>query len=1578
MASQDLSLGVGTHLVGGTQQAFSAVANGMRIVAESIRLNATSLAELGKAAKSKSLAIAAEGMNKLATAAELQVANLEKLITVQESANKSEIKSASSIDKKTQALARASDALEKEAVAEKKAAKTAKELERANEREQIALKKKAELIQHLRVVYYQLNHSKDRYAVASRKIIANLQAGEIASKKAADGIVFLNKQRNTAISTAKRLNINLNELKITYHGLLTATGELSAKANSVIASFSKQKISAKEARAELRRLVAAYKETGNSQRGEALATRKLSSNIRKLSIRYRELLASSGHYSESFSRLTAQYRSGNLTLEQTRAELARLNRSYTKNIATAKRLSAAQQRVYTTFPKYGKQIAMLEKQGMAIKEQTALLHRYTVAQEEAQVSVGTFRNGITRLARSFKAYASYIVASSAIFAIIGIFRQTTQAIIEYSQALKDLQAITKSSLAATAAMGIKILKVAADTKFSATEIADSAKLLGQAGFSAKEIIGTLDSVATLATGTLTSMSVTVDLVTTAMRVFDIQAENSSHVADVFANAVNRSKLTIDKMRIAMNYIGPIANAAGISLEEVTAAMMTMANQGIRASTIGTGLRQVFRRLVDPSTALEKGLTRVGLVLNDINPQTHSLANILTKLQKVVRGNADAFRMFGRRGATAIIALTKKGGEGLLNLLTIVNRSGSAADMAATQMEGLGIAFKNLQDRIKNLYIAMGKGGLAGAMQLFVDSARGLVTFLTGVFNNSLVQTASKFMLIVGSAQLLIMALKWFAGTGFAKALFAPLITGLTAFHTAIVSTEISVNTLEASIAGLKAALIGFVPAALLISIVWLIQHVELFNEKLAGNVRELGAQKLELANNIDTLALFTKKLGDANLSYADQSVVITKLIDKYPELAEKITSAHGKISQIQIILDKFNKSQKSLLKEQTLEKLGLEFKLFQLQIIKANKDSGTLTQFWHRLTKGSEQVTLSLIKNKQELAKSSKTIANEFLAIKKKYPKVTLKQFLDRLLPDWGASGTKSEVAKRIQVIIDAEESAIKLGNKKLAGVTKKDILSLFGPEELKAHFKDLAAERDNNINVSEEALSKHIYKLSLLEAEGIKSHSDAEGEKLVATIAAYQDQLKIAKEYAAKITDIRALPEKLAADKKVLQLQKRVNQARLRDIQFFVRKEKAAEKSVTQAVKKENSEKAKSDKTLASLKQRLLETIATYNTTIQSGITAIDKRYARKRVDIETAAQNKIKDLLRKRKDTEQSTQADIASINDSIQDKILRIQQRGLKGFQKEASERNAANARLEKGIELTAKAKQDADKKELARAQKLIQKAGEYYESLKNNNAAINGLKAVGEALKNARKLQGKLALDTLSAQIDKVKTAEAAKLKILEKNHQKDLKDFKNKEAKKLETAKAGINARIKLEETRHRKAMSNLEAEIRLLKQKLGLVRSQAAASETYTRPQQQFATGGEVIHMATGGRLPGADSQEDLLTVKARKGEWFIRNESARHWTDSIGSWFMNAVNAPSSLSGKHLESLLGMNSALAARSLEAARNISAGVGNKLQDLGIININLPTEGPPIPALMNPMDAAEFVKQLNNMQRLSAS
>jgi len=150
----------------------------------------------------------------------------------------------------------------------------------------------------------------------------------------------------------------------------------------------------------------------------------------------------------------------------------------------------------------------------------------------------------------------------------------------------------------------------------------------------------------------------------------------------------------------------------------------------------------------------------------------------------------------------------------------------------------------------------------------------------------------------------------------------------------------------------------------------------------------------------------------------------------------------------------------------------------------------------------------------------------------------------------------------------------------------------------------------------------------------------------------------------------------------------------------------------------KAEKEKQLNSQTTATLKKQLLKATSDYNKTISAGMLAIDKKYAADRLRIESAAQEKLKQLAQKRKDIEESTQNAIAGIQDSTQDKILKIQQRGLKGIQKQTSEQNAANDRLEKGIALVSKAKEKSDKGMLARAQQLIQKAGDYYDSLKDS--------------------------------------------------------------------------------------------------------------------------------------------------------------------------------------------------------------------------------------------------------------------
>jgi TP901 family phage tail tape measure protein len=161
------------------------------------------------------------------------------------------------------------------------------------------------------------------------------------------------------------------------------------------------------------------------------------------------------------------------------------------------------------------------------------------------------------------------------------------------------------------------------------------------------------------------MQTVTDLLTTAIRAFNLESFQAGQVSDIMANAINKSKLTVDKLRIAFNYVGPAAYAVGAELEEVAAAMMTLANSGLRASTIGTGLRQVFSRLVAPSAKLREAFEEHGISLEDLNVKVHGFVGVMHNLSEVFvdaeSGAIDAqkaFELFGLRGANSVLALMK--------------------------------------------------------------------------------------------------------------------------------------------------------------------------------------------------------------------------------------------------------------------------------------------------------------------------------------------------------------------------------------------------------------------------------------------------------------------------------------------------------------------------------------------------------------------------------------------------------------------------------------------------------------------------------------------------------------------------------------------------------------------------------------------------------------------------------------------------------------------------------------------------------------------------------------------------------
>jgi tape measure domain-containing protein len=62
---------------------------------------------------------------------------------------------------------------------------------------------------------------------------------------------------------------------------------------------------------------------------------------------------------------------------------------------------------------------------------------------------------------------------------------------------------------------------------------------------------------------------------------------------------------------------------------------------------------------------------------------------------------------------------------------------------------------------------------------------------------------------------------------------------------------------------------------------------------------------------------------------------------------------------------------------------------------------------------------------------------------------------------------------------------------------------------------------------------------------------------------------------------------------------------------------------------------------------------------------------------------------------------------------------------------------------------------------------------------------------------------------------------------------------------------------------------------------------------------------------AGGGRIPGMDSPVDNVLIKARTGEWVVRNEAVNFWEGKLGRGFMAAINAPWSTAGQQIRERL-------------------------------------------------------------------
>jgi len=574
-------------------------------------------------------------------------------------------------------------------------------------------------------------------------------------------------------------------------------------------------------------------------------------------------------------------------------------------------------------------INAVKEQGASIQRVEPILRRWKNEVKNSNREVTGFRGALNALTRSFKTYSRYMLASGLLRKTVDTFRQAKEGVIAYDQVLHDLTAILNATTTEVSLMGKALISTTMRTKFSIEETGTAMRLMGQSGFTAMEAVQGIDDVANLATGTLEGLDSTVKLITATIRVFQLDMDETSKVVDIFANAVNNSRLTIDRINTSMNYIGPIAKAAKLSLKDTSAALMLLANAGVRASTSATGLRRMIGMLVNPTKAFKAAIIGAGYTLDEFNPELVSFTSIIEKLPHVVDGAGDAIEMFGLRGSAVVSAIAEMGSDEFTRLYSTLDETGTASRMAAEQMKGMGIIIKNIADRFQVLAKVVGEGSgitalMRGVLQVFKQFL-GVLVYLAGTPMGKFVLMMSAVSAGITAITVGLMAWKALGmGSVIAKITAALTFQNVTMISTvsimaALETTMLGLTTAAAATAGafmnLSLALIGLLSNPIILGLaavaagVWYIHRAATSTKKemneLAENTKIFVTEISNASDKINSHNKTVKEYGkysdnakksalglrEAILKLRDEEVLSEKEAQSYITMIDKKTGA---------------------------------------------------------------------------------------------------------------------------------------------------------------------------------------------------------------------------------------------------------------------------------------------------------------------------------------------------------------------------------------------------------------------------------------------------------------------------------------------------------------------------------------------------------------------------------------------------------------------------------------------------------------------------------------------------------------
>ena len=243
---------------------------------------------------------------------------------------------------------------------------------------------------------------------------------------------------------------------------------------------------------------------------------------------------------------------------------------------------------------------------------------------------------------------------------------------------------------------------------SPTETANAMSELAKAGLDAEGTIAAIGPVLALAAADGMELGRAVEVVVGTMSQFGMSTKDFGSIADRLQAAANASTTSVDLIGESLSYVGPQAQMAGQSFDDVAAALGTLAQGGIRGSMAGTQLARVLEAM----SSEEAKFNALGVSVRDASGNLRPFMDVLRDLGAATAGmnNADKMQafmdIFDIRGARAAATLSQLGGEFNRILATVQGSAGAASAKAGQVLQSFGGQVQVLAAKFADLKIAV--------------------------------------------------------------------------------------------------------------------------------------------------------------------------------------------------------------------------------------------------------------------------------------------------------------------------------------------------------------------------------------------------------------------------------------------------------------------------------------------------------------------------------------------------------------------------------------------------------------------------------------------------------------------------------------------------------------------------------------------------------------------------------------------------------------------------------------------------------------------------------------------------------